>query len=133
MRSIHHQIISLILAILCYWRTGSIFISFLTFFIGVFIDIDHGLDYYLGCRKITLSPTELSKDREKSYLIFHAVEYILFSVPIIIIFPYYLPVFLSYFIHLVMDCFSNVNILFRYFIAYRIVNNWKNPKYVEVV
>ena len=105
---------------------------YVPFFIGgVFVDLDHCLDYYLRYRKPTFSHKELSKgvgDRKFFIVPLHSYEFMLVA---IFAFFYFQNIYVNYivsgyFLHMFLDIVFNRYESLKYLsLTYRLKNWWK--------
>jgi len=80
--------------------------AFLCIVVGVFIDIDHIVDFWFNRRSMHESiETRFRKGR--MYVIFHGIENIPILAALSIIFPFLIFPTISYSIHMTMDIYSN--------------------------
>lgn len=122
MESKYHQLISAIISIIHYSITGDYIVSIVAFLVGVFIDVDHQLDYYLNTGKITFSVKELSIPRYPFWLVFHSTEVaLLFPIISFFYYPRIFCIALLYSVHIFMD-FKNPIKNSNYFIIKRVMN-----------
>lgn len=133
MRPENHVKISIISAIGIYFITGSFFLSLLNAAIGVFIDMDHLLDFICSKPKSIFDIKEfLNVDfifrNRKVYLILHSYELLILLIIVSILglleFHFAISVFSAVLFHLVADQIGNPVKPFTYFIFYRIYHNF---------
>lgn len=136
MKPIKHAIISAGLGVLIILWLKSFWGAFACLLSGVFIDIDHHLDYYIAKKKFPWTYRELVNHCEKNqtgklYLIFHSYE--LLMILWIIVFVYkldtvYLSIAIGLSIHLLCDQFSNKMKPLAYFTFYRMCHRFNKEK-----
>jgi len=124
----YHVIISLVLSIVFYLFTKSVFGSISVFLVGVFIDLDHIIDFWIGNKKIIFTIREFfdyfyKQKYNKAYVLFHSVEFI----PIIFILGNMFlgkiityGILLGFIAHILLDHIGNGSKLLTYFLTYRI-------------
>ena len=131
MKAKHHLIISLVLALLLYYFTQSLF-SFLTIVSGFIIDIDHLLDFWLYKHKITMTKEIFNGFHlrwDKAYVFLHSIELLLLFLILSIIKPlWWLPISVGYTAHMVMDIVANGAPLRAYFLTYRIAKHFNRTE-----
>jgi len=123
-----HTVVSTVVSFGFWSLTQSWAASILCFLGGIFIDLDHLLDYWIAKRKIFFTYPELLKFFEqesqgKMYLIFHSYEFLCVLWILEIAFlpsPEFLAVLAGTTIHLFLDQFFNEMRPFSYFFSYRI-------------
>ena len=136
-----HIIVSLSAGAALWFITQSLFAGLLCFVTGVFVDIDHALEYaihfgwkdisiakiYQACEETTLQQGE--HQFKKFYVILHAVEiaFALWAVALLTKNVYLLAVAVGYSTHLVMDSIRKRR-LYPYFIVWRMVKRFDYNK-----
>lgn len=129
-----HFISSTLLALVIYYFFQSPSAVLATFLGGVFIDLDHLVDFYFSRpRKIFsfqgfLSPHKYMRRNQKAYVPLHSYELIL----IIWLSSWYtdwnlilLGIALGFTLHLILDDIGNEMKTFSYFLIYRMYNKFK--------
>lgn len=133
MRVKNHIIISTSLSAIIYYFTKSIFLGVINFIVGVFMDMDHLIDYCLSGPKKLINKDEFLNgfyfDKSgKIYVFLHSYELLIFWWIIVIYFKWYLLgiiVSFAFVSHLVFDQFSyNLHPLV-YFFIFRIIKKFK--------
>ncbi len=110
MKARHHIMLSTMITI-PYICTGDWLGAILVILFGVFIDVDHCLDYYLRYDKWTVSPTKLSNIHPSDeynpskhiYLFFHGFEWVIVLGIVSIKYPICIGAAVALFLHLLMD------------------------------
>jgi hypothetical protein len=106
------------------------------FLSGIFIDIDHHLEYWFILKKFPFKYQDLMTfcwDRKvsKVYLIFHAYEYFIILWLSILLFglgKIWIGLGIGLTTHMAFDQFTNPNRPLFYFLTYRILNNFDKSK-----
>lgn len=138
MKLAKHIILSLIISIVLFIFTKSVYAGILCFVFGVFMDVDHIIEYILhyGWKDFTLKNVfracEQTEKREgklrfkKLYLIFHIGEIaILLLVAAIFLNNIYLwAIAIGYSSHLFFDLIGNNIKPINYLLSWRIMNNF---------
>ncbi len=114
MKARHHIMMSIMITI-PYIYTGDWLGAMLVMLFGVFIDVDHCLDYYLRYGKWTASPTKLSNIHPSDeyspsrhvYLLFHGFEFVIVLGIVSIKYPVSIGATIALFLHLLMDGIYN--------------------------
>jgi len=124
----HHIIISLVLSIIFYLFTKSVFGLISVFLVGIFIDLDHIIDFWIENKKIIFTIREFfdyfyKHEYTKAYIFFHSIEFI----PIMFILGnIFLGKIITYGIlfgfttHILLDYTGNGSKPLTYFLTYRI-------------
>lgn len=136
MRPGHHAVISLGLSALVVWGFRSWTAAFFCFLSGVFIDIDHCLDYCFIKKKFPFRYRQLLDYCEKDpqwrpYLIFHSYELLLLFWMSIYYFrlnEIWIAAALSASVHLLCDQMSNPFKLLAYFFIYRFKHGFERKE-----
>lgn len=125
-----HAVISGVLGVGIYKCTGSAASGISAFLSGVFIDLDHHLDYFIALKKVPLSYKKLLDFFEfdypsypKVYLFFHAWEFLALLWAIIYILHLnvvWIGFALGITVHMICDQIVNPLKPLGYFIIYRI-------------
>ena len=137
-----HIALSLPLGVSVGLFTQSTLAGILCFLTGVFIDIDHFIEYVIrnnlknfNFKECYRSHTKWAKREEeirveRIYLVFHAVEiaFLLWVSFIFTKYVYILSIALGYTGHLVLDMTGNIVRPSAYFVTTRIKNNFKTIK-----
>jgi len=136
MKPTSHAVISGVLGLAVAFWVNSLMAGVCCFFSGIFIDLDHVIDYFLSKKKFPSNYQDLKKycDLDKSgklYLFFHSIE-------IWIIFLFlgkyfdsgfiFVGVFWGAAIHLLCDQVANPLRPFGYFIFFRIGRSFEKEK-----
>lgn len=130
-----HILISVLCAVIIYWLFHSVKMAMLCLLVGIFIDLDHLIDYfmYFGLRfRLIEFFTSLFLRSGKVYLFLHSWELL---VPIWLWGIYFkqeilaLAITLGFVAHLLLDQCRRT-IPFAYFLSFRIFNNFKAEKIV---
>ena len=103
---------------------------------GVFIDIDHHIDYYFDYKKIPWRYKDLidyctSPAKDKLYLIFHAYEFLVLlwlAVFLLKLNSFWIGLGVGVSVHMMCDQFYNPLRPLAYFILYRIKNGFESKK-----
>lgn len=132
-----HALVSLIGAGVLYKLTDSLGVSLWVFIMGVFIDIDHYIDYVrengisFNPKKVYLACEEGHIYFKKFILFLHSYELILvlwlaiFMLDLGIVWKY---AALSFSLHLLLDQMANPVVPFAYFFSFRAVNSFATKK-----
>jgi len=126
----YHIAASSILAVAFYYLTNSVSASFLCFFSGFCIDIDHLLDFWLYKKRIAFSE-EVFQDFyikwDKVPVLLHSVELLipLWSLgyaftPV----SFVVAVSAGFVLHIILDLFTNETKPLGYFLSYRLVKGF---------
>ena len=139
MRFKSHVAISLGTSAIGYACTNSIAFSLGMLVTGIFMDIDHFLDYCVAVEKIRFDIKDLFQQCyefkiKKSYLLFHSVELIPIMLLIYLLSGniLLLGVIISFILHLFLDMLSNHVYLFGYSFIHRWKNNFSSDKVFNV-
>ena len=142
MKPLIHAATSLTLGAILWFFTRSFYAGLLCFASGVFIDLDHAIEFMIhhDWRNFTIrnmfTACEHTEKQEgylkfnKVYLIFHSVELLLLLWIFAIITKniYLMAVALGCSVHLAMDYMSNARHFYSYFITARIVKKFSTEK-----
>ena len=144
MKPLQHLMISFSLSLAIWLFLKSFAAAIVCFATGIFMDIDHLLEYliHFGWREFSLENFFRECDTDtirkgmfrfkKLHLIFHSLELavIFWLVAIYTKNIYILALALSYFIHLVFDFVGNFGVVrpYFYFISWRIACNFRTTK-----
>lgn len=131
-----HIISSTLLALVFYYFTKSIIGSIAAFASGVFIDLDHLVDFWLSHPQKPFSlkefffPNNYMKRNQKAYVPLHSYELaILLWVVVIsrgaLSAPWLLGVSLGITLHLILDDIGNNMKTFSYFLIFRIYKKFR--------
>jgi hypothetical protein len=139
MKPIYHVIISGgVSAIFAVWvRSWSAVLA--CFLSGIFIDLDHHLDYYLVKREIPLSYKKLvnflrNDHDSKIHLFLHSYEFIVLLWLSIFFFDLsvvWTGVALGFTMHILCDEFANPLRPLAYFLTYRIKNRFERKRFFK--
>ena len=136
MRASYHIAISagISLGLQATWHSGAATLG--CFLSGIFIDIDHYLEYYIFRKQFPFRYKDLVKycdynQERKLYLFFHAYEY-LFVLGLLICFFHFSKAWLGVTIglttHLVLDQWANPIKPLFYFLTFRAKNRFEKTK-----
>jgi hypothetical protein len=144
MKPAQHLIISFSLSLAIWMFLKSLSAAAVCFITGIFMDIDHLLEYliHFGWREFSLGNLCRECDTNtikkgmfrfrKLYLIFHSVEFsVIFWLTAIYTKNIYIfALALSYFIHLVFDFIGNSSVVrpYFYFISWRLACNFRTTR-----
>jgi len=124
----YHLILSSIVSFIFFLLTKSVYGSVACFLVGIFIDLDHWIDFWIFKKKIVLSANDFFKHfREKkytrAYIFFHSIELL----PVILVLGNLIlgkiityGIALGFVSHIIADYIGNGRDLFDYFFVYRI-------------
>lgn len=132
MRPISHVTISLATSVLIYAWFRSLLAAVICFLSGILLDLDHILEYLtLKERKLSLKIfyySDLAKEKERLYLIFHSFELILFLWWTIHKFSlnlFWIAFAIGISTHLILDLIRNpVKSPLTYFLFYRLIKGF---------
>lgn len=138
MSPISHIIVSFSTAIAVGFLARSLYYGLVCFITGIFLDIDHLIEYIIhyGWKDFTPKKfyrtceqtTRQEGDRRfpKLYLIFHSVEMaaLLWAAALSIKNAYLIIIALGYSMHMVMDCIGNPMYVYSYFIIWRMIKGF---------
>ncbi|MBD3155637.1 MAG: hypothetical protein GF368_03200 [Candidatus Aenigmarchaeota archaeon] len=131
MRPKYHFIFSIIISVIFFFITGSLFSSLVCFLVGFFTDLDHFLDYLIVNKKIPFGKDFFDYFYEarfrKIYLFLHSVElipviYFLGNIFLDRIMVY--AILTGFITHLAFDYIKNTQNPLSYFLIYRILVNF---------
>ena len=142
MKLSRHFIISLFMGTAVWFFVKSLYAGLVCFFSGVFVDIDHVIEYIIhyGWRNFTFKKFFLAceqTDRQegeyqfrKLYLIFHSGEFALalWFLSIYIKNVYLFAGALGYSTHLILDYIGNDMYLLSYFLVWRAINKFHTDR-----
>jgi hypothetical protein len=136
MRPGYHAVISLGLGALVAYGFRSWMAGILCFVVGIFIDIDHHLDFYLVKKKFPFRFSDLDdhcrRDVEgKLYLIFHSYEFLFLGWMAICYFrlnEMWLAAALSASVHIICDQLVNPLKPLAYFFVYRLSQGFERKR-----
>ena len=135
MKPTSHVVISLSVFTLLYLVFRSHLLALAAFLSGIFIDIDHLLDYFrehgfnLDVEKFVYFGTNYRY--EKATIFLHSWELFLIYSVIVFISPaneILFGIFMGYLVHLIFDQFGNLSRPLSYFLIYRWKNNFIREK-----
>jgi len=116
MRPVWHIISSAILGIVIYFFTGSIIAGIIALLTGVFIDLDHLIDFWISAPKNPFSVKEFyhmdkylkSKGDYYTIIFLHAFEWLIILAVLVVIYQniYLVAIVLSILLHLTLDNFN---------------------------
>ena len=127
MKARYHAIVSIVLA-LPFIYTGRFYTGLVCFLFGVFMDVDHELDFFIEYGRFTLSARDLSEqmmNRRFSVLPFHSIEFILLLCLLSYTYPWLIGAVIGVSVHLVFDKVFNGIRLRGLFFIYRAVNGFR--------
>lgn len=138
-RPISHVVASGAISAAGFWITGSKAFAIANFLTGIFIDLDHFLDYYYNKKKISLNIVEFYNtciDYKLStlYIFFHCFEALPILWLIAIAFPTNLiwwGITIGVTQHLIFDTIFNKITLKGYFFIYRLLNKFDMKKLMK--
>lgn len=127
-----HFLISTIIAFFVYRKYHNIRLVFLTYFVGIGLDIDHLFDYfaYSGISFFNLQHflnAEYFCPSGHLYILFHAWEWLILMLLLSrkkIFRPWVYVIFMALLGHLILDQISNNMTATGYFITFRILNEF---------
>lgn len=129
-----HLLISWLLAYLIYWQFHSLKLSALCLLSGIFIDLDHLMDYFIhfGMRFRWSEFFRLEYLKSgKAYVFLHSWEILIGFSLLAADYKMTLPIVaisLGFIGHLLVDHFREIE-PFSYFLTYRIIHNFKLEKF----
>ena len=138
MRPMQHIVVSLSLGAVFWVFARSFYAGLVCFVCGVFVDIDHAIEYVIHygwkgitLKKICLACEETAKQQggrkfRKLYLIFHIgeVAIILWILSIITKNIYLLAVAVGHSTHLILDSIGNKMYPYSYFMIWRLIKRF---------
>jgi len=132
MKIFPHTIVSTVSGISIFLITRSILLGIITFLSGIFIDIDHLLDYFFNEKKIKLNIKDFFYKCEnlklkKVTLIFHSYELLILLV-LLLLTKYNVIVFgilLGFILHIFFDLIFNCGNLMTYSFIYRVIHKFE--------
>ena len=135
MRLEYHVLVTSLLSIVFYLLTGSLLGSFLLLMTGIFIDLDHWIDFWLYKKSISLDVKEFfnhfyGHNFARIYLIFHSIEllpliFLVGNIFIDRILVYGIAT--GFAVHMFLDCIGNGFKISNYFLTYRIYRKFNLP------
>ena len=138
MKPASHIIVSLSTGALVWFFAKSLYAGIVCFFAGLFVDVDHIIEYIIhyGGKNFTYNNLYLTCEQtsrqegdyqfRKLHLIFHSIE-IIFALWVITIYTrniYLFAVVIGYSAHLILDWIGNPIYLHSYFIIWRAKNKF---------
>lgn len=116
MRPIWHIISSFILGAVIFFYTREFYAGLLAFLVGVFVDLDHLLDFWISAPENPFSVKQFyhmdkhlkSKGDYYTVILFHAWEWIILLAALTFVYPniYLIAFILSILLHLILDNFN---------------------------
>lgn len=141
-----HIISSTIISLLLFNVTKSFILLIVTFLSGIFIDLDHFIDYFYTEGKIKIDIKDFfykcdNFQLKKAFLFLHSYEMIVLLMILTFLYPgnnFILGFTIGYISHLLLDIIYNfsLNILkgkdkfLLYFLTYRILKKFEFKKYI---
>ena len=128
MKSRYHIIMSLGISLALFLIVKDSFAALTCFIFGVFVDIDHLVDYWMITGKLTRNITELLEKigpNELVYIPLHSWELML---SLMILTPVYKPIFgatIGYMFHIFSDLIFNHATIEGFLFMYRISVGWR--------
>jgi hypothetical protein len=137
MSPVKHTFISTIVSAVFHYFTRSLPATVVCFLSGIFIDVDHILDYYIHRTHVTLNYEKLVDfcGREKAgrlYLFFHSYEIWFTFALVIMIYPVdlvWIALWIGVAAHMLADQLSNGLRPYAYFLTYRMKHGF-DKKYL---
>ena len=137
MRPVWHILASFILGLVIFYFSKSLFAGFLVLLSGVFIDLDHLMDFWASAPENAFSIKQFyhmdkhleSKGDHYTFILLHSWEIII--VLTILVFSYYniylASIVLGVLVHLIMDTFNlkKTDHPFTYFLLFRVFKKFK--------
>ena len=129
----HHILLSTIISIPFYY-IGEPWMALSCLFMGIFIDVDHQLDFYLLFGKFTMSINELNNEllehnRDNFFCPLHSWEFMILLLILSIRFNVFIGAFVGAFTHLLADILFNEqgpqDLFLRFSFFYRARNQLK--------
>lgn len=121
-----------------FWITNSKGLAIASFIAGIFIDVDHFLDYYLNkgfsLDIIDFYRTCVNRKLTKIYIFFHSLELLIFFWLIAILYPSNLiwwGITIGVSQHLIFDGLVNELAPAGYFFAYRLIKKFDLKQFVK--
>ena len=136
---VHNHVISSVCAGWAVWFfTRSLYAGIICVLVGIFIDIDHVLDYMLHfgwrdfsikklfhvCQQTREKKVEIGFDRFYVFLHAHELLVFLWFIAIYTQNIYFLSAVIGYTLHLTLDCLGNSRHPCMYFLSYRIAKKF---------
>ena len=128
MQSRYHIMLSLLLSLGLFFMINDPFAAITCFLIGVFMDVDHLVDYWMITGKLTTNTSELLETigpHERVYIPLHSWELLL---TLMILNPIYPPLFgstIGFLYHMLADLITNNATLEGYLFIYRVNTGWR--------
>jgi len=133
MRAEFHIPISAVVSTAVYFISGSKEISLISFFSGIFIDLDHIFDYFYCEGKIKFDIKDFfykcNSHKIKKYIFFlHSFELLVLLAILFYFFPskILVGILIGFSTHIFTDAFYRPKYFFRYFLIYRAKHNFIN-------
>lgn len=125
MKSRHHLFVTLFLVV-PYIIIGEYFMALLSLVFGVFIDVDHSIDYYIAHGEWTVSPTKLSNmnNLDIRYLFLHSWELVILMIGLSLWKWSFFGVTMAVVLHLYMDHLGNKISFKQLWLIWRIKNGF---------
>jgi len=127
MKARYHAMVSIVLA-LPFIYTGRFYTGLMCFLFGVFMDVDHEVDFFVEYRRFTLSAFDLSEGlQERSLCIIplHSIEFVILLGILSRIYPCLIGGVIGVSVHLFFDGAINRMKPFSPFFVYRAINNFR--------
>ena len=141
MKPVHHVMISTGVTAVFWWWTRSLPGSVVCFLSGIFIDLDHHIDYMLVKKKIPWNYREFEKYFSQHqywgkplYLFFHAYEWLILLWGSIFLYqlgPIWMGLAIGLTTHLIADQFYNQIKSFGYFFTYRCFHRFESQRILK--
>lgn len=128
MKSRYHILLSLIISITLFIMVKDLFAAITCFISGVFIDVDHLVDYWMLTGKLTRSTSELMETIEPYDLIFiplHSWEILLTLMLLTPLYPILYGSTIGFLFHMIADLAFNHAKIEGYLFMYRVNQNWR--------
>lgn len=126
-----HLIVSLILSLIFYYFSHSIFAASFVLAAGFLIDLDHLPDYWLYRRRFVINKdffTDYHMKLGRIFIVFHSIELWLVFIILLIGFGHYviaLAAILGFGLHIIMDFSTNGVHALGYFFVFRLLNGFR--------
>ncbi len=128
MKSRYHILVSSTISLVMLVMLNDPFAAISCLIMGIFIDVDHLIDYWMLTGKLTRSTHELMEAIEPYELIYiplHSWEILLSLMILTPIFPFLFGATIGFFIHMITDLVYNNATIEGYLFMYRVNVGWR--------
>ncbi len=134
MQSRYHILMSSILSLMLFFMVRDPFAALTCFIIGIFMDIDHLVDYWMMTGKLTRNITELLETLGSYELVFiplHSWELLLALMMLTPIYPFLFGATIGFFFHMIGDLVFNQAKIEGFLFMYRVNIGWRKDLVFE--